>query len=171
MAKPDRNEELRRIAEKIDSATRSEPYEFPEINYYPFWVKQDPLFAKEHLAAIRHKLRTGETLTQQDRDYLTEAIEKILQGLSAEKALCLVARKGRKRETFCERNILIYSRVLELVGQGLSKRRAYLDVAIEQSNAGPKGRPLTESAIEKIYGAIAKELKKSGLPKQIRQLV
>jgi hypothetical protein len=59
-----------------------------------------------------------------------------------------------------ERNILIFNRVNSLFDQGKSKRRAYLEVSIEESSNLPPGKkPLSANAIEKICDAISRAIK------------
>lgn len=123
-------------------------------SFYPFLVKESPMFAREALASILYKLRTGAQLTNSERDYLIDSLGKIVElELSADRALYLVKPRGRHRARLSERNIEIYNRAAELRRRGYTRRRAFKAVAKEQGRAG---RRLTADGVEKICDDITK---------------
>jgi hypothetical protein len=121
------------------------------LGLYPFWVNVDPVLAKELLASIGYKCKTGQALDPEEQQYLADSIAKILAGLPAARALRLTAPTGRRRETLSERNILIHTRVEELRGNGMTKNAAFRRVAAEQIAAKRRGdEPLRQEHREDL---------------------
>ncbi|CAE6747465.1 MULTISPECIES: hypothetical protein [Paraburkholderia] len=122
------------------------------------WVKADPIFAIEMLAAIGYKCKIGVSLTDDERAYLAEAIEKIVEhNVEPKRALRLTARSGRSRMTLSDANILIYNRVEVLMDKGISAREAFQKVSREHIAARPGSQAnLSDKAIEAIYNAVKK---------------
>jgi hypothetical protein len=125
------------------------------LSFYPTWTRINPGFTKELLAIIGYKCKTGQALDAEERAYLADSIAKILSGVPAARALHLTAAAQKRRETFSERNVLIFNRVEELVESGYSKNKAFEQVSTEPIAAW-RGRPenLSPKAIEKAYSAI-----------------
>jgi len=126
------------------------------------WVKADPIFALEMLAGIGYKCKTGGSLTDDERTYLAEAIEKIVKhNVEPKRALRLTRRPGRSRMTLSDENILIYNRVEVLMDEGNSAREAFQTVSREHIAArSVSEQNLSDKAIEAIYNAVRKAVSK-----------
>jgi hypothetical protein len=113
----------------------------------------DPRVARAFLEDIHATLSAGGVIDGQAREYLLDAIKKILKGVDANRALLLKARKGKGGQwKNQQRDLRIFYHVEQLCNSGKSKshRKAFLKVAEEES----KGRhALTEKGVERIYRA------------------
>jgi hypothetical protein len=119
-----------------------------EIGLYPYWIQQHPGAAKELLFTIRKTLVDGQELGPQARQYLIEAITKILEGSTADKALYLSGNKRgrrigsridhRKERDDPGRNDEIYKSLLQLIDKQHKSARSAFRAVGTKFNLSPK---------------------------------
>jgi hypothetical protein len=139
------------------------------LGVYPDFVKIEPQLTRELLYGIAAKCKAGETLDDEERAFLCDAIDRLGRGLPPAKAFYLTAKQG-KRSTLA-RDTYLYNRVVIHVNTGLSLEAACLKVSLEPDSivrpepsgttfGGPlRTRHMSEKAIEAAVRRVAKAVK------------
>ena len=109
------------------------------------------------LRDIRAALRDGKPIDGQACEYLVDAIDNILLGFDANRALYLKAPKGRQRGSDTK-SAHIYWRVKALQRSGKTLMAAYQKVAVEEYK---RGHTITDKGIERIFREFQKQIDKA----------
>jgi hypothetical protein len=130
-----------------------------EGNLMPLWINiargGNVRVARRLCAILANDLATGKVPGESLSAYFSEALNAIARDADPNRALYLTRKPGHpKAKSQLDRNQWIYHRMEDLIGAGLSKRRA--SEAIEEGTQDWLG--LTDRSIRRIYAEMEEAL-------------